>query len=160
MYRLRLLTDILSMWKNTTNFVRVQEFKSVESRPIEVVARELASTTINKSKYEEMLRRTTTAVKGDTTLQSLDETHHDNAPIKVEDNGAPFDVAEASSGALDSTTTSDTVHRANGRATKRAKSGGGGGDGAKRSRVGDFCYNLPLLPFVCLFYLHACYSSS
>ena len=126
------------MWKNTTNFVRVQAFQNVESGPIEVAARELASTTINKSKYEEIRQRTArdaTPLKVESALQchhgdtgtSLPCTHDEN--MKQEENSIDtMDVEVAR------TVDGGTVRKPHGRAAKRAKSGGGG-EGAKRPRV-------------------------
>jgi hypothetical protein len=124
--RLHLLTDVLSMWKNTTNFVRVQEFNNVESGPIEVVARELASTTINKSKWEEIVKKT--GSKYDTQGDTLNSTSETSA---IEAN---ITTCDGNIDKMESINESDTSRR-NGRSAKRSKTNGSGGDGAKRSRV-------------------------
>jgi hypothetical protein len=48
--RLTLLGDVLVMWCHTTTFVEIQEYETVNSEPIEVVARELGTTTIAQDK--------------------------------------------------------------------------------------------------------------
>jgi hypothetical protein len=48
--RLVLLSDVLAMWCHTTTFVEIQRYDPVVSEPIEVVARELGTTTIGKEK--------------------------------------------------------------------------------------------------------------
>lgn len=101
------------MWKNTSNFVRVQEFTNVESGPIEVVARELASTTINKEKYEEIVRRTATAAAAAASHCGVAGTA-DGMIFKFEGNGHTVEgEAKSSSGG-------ESLRR-NGRGTKRSK---------------------------------------
>lgn len=53
--RLTLLADVLAMWCHTSNFVEIQEYQTVLSDPIDVVARELGTTTIAKDKLEKYL---------------------------------------------------------------------------------------------------------
>jgi hypothetical protein len=150
-----LLTDVLSMWKNTTNFVRVQEFKNVESGPIEVVARELASCTINKSKWEKFTSKDS-VVKAEPTTKNDDNNAdknntnidtNENTTIKQEDSGALMDMAEVASTEPEP----EPVGRKTGRAPKRARSSGG--EGAKRSRVSrtprSSRENVVSIPFHC-----------
>ena len=126
--RLRLLLDVLSMWKNTTNFVRVQEYKSIDSKPIEVVARELASTTVNKSKYEASRSCNSTALASEVAIldNEKNETCNDEN-VKEEINGESSIMSKPSEEAR-----AGIVNK-RARATRRTKARNGG-DG-KKSRV-------------------------